>query len=128
MSNVSRLAEIYINLGLVKSSALILAVLTFHAMNKYVSIKELASLTGLSKSSLSIRLRELVNKGIVESRRWGKRKLYRFTKEGLVRLLQSYFMSVSTRLETLAESLNDTNLGDDLRRIGLNIRGFIGKV
>lgn len=128
MSNVSRLVEIYINLGLVRSTALILAVLTFHAMNRYISTKELAGLTGLSKSSLSIRLRELVSKGVVESRRWGKRRLYRLTREGLLKLLRNYIVSVSNRLEALADSLNDATLRNHLRQMGLNIKGFVSEV
>lgn len=128
MSSESKLVEIYINLGLVKSTALILAVLTFHAMNKYVSIKELVSLTGLSKSSLSIRLRELSSRGIVESRRWGKRKLYKLTREGLVKLLRNYMVNISNRIEALADMLNDNVLKDDLKRIGSNLKESINKV
>ncbi|MEM1662212.1 MAG: helix-turn-helix domain-containing protein [Desulfurococcaceae archaeon] len=128
MSNVSRLVEIYIDFGLARSTALILAVLTFYAINKYVSMKDLARLTGLSKSSLSIRLRDLVNMGIVESRRWGKSKLYRLRRDGITNLLKNRIMELFKRVEMLADSLNDVVLRNDLKRFDLNIKELLDKV
>ncbi|MEM0356085.1 MAG: helix-turn-helix domain-containing protein [Desulfurococcaceae archaeon] len=128
MSNVSRLVEIYIDFGLARSTALILAVLTFYAINKYVSMKDLARLTGLSKSSLSIRLRDLVNMGIVESRRWGKSKLYRLRRDGITNLLKNRIMEFFKRVELLADSLNDVVLRNDLKRFDLNIKELLDKV
>ncbi|MEM1555016.1 MAG: helix-turn-helix domain-containing protein [Desulfurococcaceae archaeon] len=128
MSNVSRLVEIYIDFGLARSTALILAVLTFYAINKYVSMKDLARLTGLSKSSLSIRLRDLVNMGIVESRRWGKSKLYRLRRDGITNLLKNRIMEFFKRVEMLADSLNDVVLRNDLKRFDLNIKELLDKV
>ncbi|MEM4690823.1 MAG: helix-turn-helix domain-containing protein [Desulfurococcaceae archaeon] len=128
MSNVSRLVEIYIDFGLARSTALILAVLTFYAINKYVSMKDLARLTGLSKSSLSIRLRDLVNMGIVESRRWGKSKLYRLRRDGITNLLKNRIMEFFKRVEMLADSLNDVVLRNDLKRFDLNIKELIDKL
>uniref|UniRef100_A0A7J3KEX8 Transcriptional regulator n=1 Tax=Staphylothermus marinus TaxID=2280 RepID=A0A7J3KEX8_STAMA len=105
-----------------------LAVLTFYAINKYVSMKDLARLTGLSKSSLSIRLRDLVNMGIVESRRWGKSKLYRLRRDGITNLLKNRIMEFFKRVEMLADSLNDVVLRNDLKRFDLNIKELLDKV
>ncbi len=110
-------------LGLPLGAATALAVLLIEKTPMCLS--ELSRKTGYAKSHLSIYLRTLASKRLVEINRYGRRIYYRASNNALSRLLKEHFESIYLTLQYIKQS---SSMSDELSRLLGDLENILKKL
>ncbi len=115
MITLKSLILLLTKLGLPVGAATALAVLILE--ESPLGLNELAEKTGYAKSHLSIYLRTLASKGLVNVKRSGRRIYYYASHSALVKLLKEHFETVHAGLSSLIHSINDNEARQYLMKL-----------
>lgn len=113
-------------LGLPLGAAAALAILIVEGTP--LGLGELSRKTGYAKSHLSLYMKTLASRGLVELVRDGRRIYYRASSSALMRLLRDHFAGIKTAIDSTSSIIRDETLSSSLRELARELHRLIEKI
>ncbi len=119
------LVDLLRTLGLPSGAAAALAVLIIE--NCPLGLNELSRKTGYAKSHLSLYMKTLASRGLVELIRDGRRLYYRASNNALFSLLREHLNRIKVAIDSTSSIVVDKNLSNNLEKLSYELHRLLEK-
>ncbi len=119
------LVDLLRTLGLPSGAAAALAVLIVE--NSPLGLNELSRKTGYAKSHLSLYMKTLASRGLVELIRDGRRLYYKASNNALFNLLREHIDRIKVAIDSTSSIVIDKNLSNNLEKLSYELHRLLEK-